>query len=203
LFSFQRPINAATFETDAIDVQLTYRNEIPSQWFGAEAGAWGDFSTRLLYTFTNSYEFAGSADDDPSDFIGELGFPEHRFNLQLNYFNGPFSLNYRVIVLSEQDLGVTDSCTQDDVDFVNSFFGNPPDSFCYTPGSPWYDEHSISARYTFDDNGWEVFGGIDNLFDEFVYIPSGYPGNVTGTETNGGVFDALGRRYYLGLRKTW
>lgn len=201
-YAFQVPINAATFKTDAIDVQVNYANDVPSQWFGAEPGAWGDFSARLLYTYTNSYEFQGDEESVASDFMGGDGYPYHRFNFSLNYFNGPLAVTYRVLVLSDQDFGVADDCDQATIDLYANFYG-APNTFCYDPGEPWYDEHSISARYTLDEQGLEFFGGVDNIFDEFVYLPSGYPGNVTGTETNGGIFDAIGRRFYVGVRKTW
>ena len=47
----------------------------------------------------------------------------------------------------------------------------------------------------------ELYLGIDNAFDvKPPAIISGLPGSNTGTETNAPVYDAIGRRYYFGVR---
>ncbi len=47
----------------------------------------------------------------------------------------------------------------------------------------------------------QLYFGIDNLFDKKAPpIISGLPGNSTGTETDAGTYDPIGRRFYVGLR---
>ena len=44
-----------------------------------------------------------------------------------------------------------------------------------------------------------VFAGVDNIFDEYVYIGQGY-GQPTGWTTEPAVYDGLGRRFVMGAR---
>lgn len=47
----------------------------------------------------------------------------------------------------------------------------------------------------------ELYVGIDNAFDtKPPAIISGLPSSTTGAETDAGTYDAIGRRYYVGLR---
>ena len=60
----------------------------------------------------------------------------------------------------------------------------------------------VDAQVTFSPTDeYEVFVGANNLLDEEPPpIISGLPGNVTGTETDAGTYDAIGRRWYAGVR---
>ncbi|AVR95703.1 TonB-dependent receptor plug domain-containing protein [Pseudoduganella armeniaca] len=50
---------------------------------------------------------------------------------------------------------------------------------------------------------FELYFGMDNAFNtKAPPIVTGLPGNTTGAETEAGAYDAIGRRYYLGLRAT-
>jgi hypothetical protein len=74
-------------------------------------------------------------------------------------------------------------------------FDAPPKSA--SVGSKTYQD--VQVRYAY--NKMEFYLGIDNLFDtKAPVIPSGLPGNTTGAETNAGIYDAIGRRYYAGFR---
>ena len=47
----------------------------------------------------------------------------------------------------------------------------------------------------------QYYFGIDNAFDtKAPPVISGLPGNDTGTETDAGNYDPIGRRYYAGVR---
>jgi outer membrane receptor protein involved in Fe transport len=49
----------------------------------------------------------------------------------------------------------------------------------------------------------QLYLGLDNAFNaKAPPIISGLPGDKTGTETDTSTYDAIGRRYYLGLRVT-
>jgi outer membrane receptor protein involved in Fe transport len=65
----------------------------------------------------------------------------------------------------------------------------------------------VAAKTYLDLQGTYTVGkaqfylGIDNaLGTKAPPIISGLPGNVTGAETDSGTYDAIGRRYYLGVR---
>ena len=201
LFSYERPINAALFTTDAYDLQIRYSGDVPAI-LGFEEGSLGSFDTRLLWTYTNSYKFQGDDEADQVDLVGDLDYPYNRANFSVNWTKGWLTLGYRALYLSEQLIDEDNQCNQETVDVYAAFY-NAADTFCYTPGSPDFLEHAVSFNMNFEDAGFEFYGGVDNLTDEFVYVPAGFPGNVTGTATAADVFDAKGRRFYLGVRKTW
>ena len=198
LYGFAVPINAATFKTDGIDVQVSYRGDVPT--FGNTAADYGSFSARILYGYTNEYEYQSSADSAPSSFMGSVGYPEHKFNVNLGWDKGPLSLGWQTYATSEVDYGTYADCDTALAEYYASLY---PGSRCYNLEPEWYLEHSINAAYSIEDWGVELYGSIDNLFDEFVYLPSGLPDSDTGLSTAGGVFDPIGRRYTIGLRKTW
>ena len=46
-----------------------------------------------------------------------------------------------------------------------------------------------------------MFVGVNNLFDEEPpLLITGLPSDVTGAETDAGTYDAIGRRWYAGVR---
>jgi len=47
-----------------------------------------------------------------------------------------------------------------------------------------------------------VFAGVDNIFDEYVYVGQGYD-QPTGWTTEPAVYDGLGRRFVLGARMSF
>jgi outer membrane receptor protein involved in Fe transport len=50
-------------------------------------------------------------------------------------------------------------------------------------------------------DSYQVYLGANNLFDEEPpLLISGLPSDVTGTETDAGTYDAIGRRWYAGVR---
>ncbi|WP_332851495.1 TonB-dependent receptor plug domain-containing protein [Duganella sp. S19_KUP01_CR8] len=69
-------------------------------------------------------------------------------------------------------------------------------------GSKTYNDF----QFTYDikkeaKKSMQVYFGINNAFDaKPAPIISGLPGSSTGTETDASTYDAIGRRYYLGLR---
>ena len=58
----------------------------------------------------------------------------------------------------------------------------------------------MNVRYHLSENT-ELFAGINNVFDkEPPRLITGVAGNNTGTETNAAVYDAIGQRWYAGVR---
>lgn len=68
----------------------------------------------------------------------------------------------------------------------------------YGIGSVTYVDTQLSYNPL---DSWQLFVGINNLFDrDPPPIINGLPGDVTGTETDSGTYDAIGRRWYAGVR---
>jgi iron complex outermembrane receptor protein len=76
----------------------------------------------------------------------------------------------------------------------SAIVSNPATTIIETPS---YDMFDLSGGYTFGGN-WQLRYGIDNLLDEEPLFT-----NATrftrGTNTNGGFYDVLGRRAYVGM----
>ena len=77
-----------------------------------------------------------------------------------------------------------------------------PPSHCREARSEFPSATYVDVQVTFSPTEvYEVFVGANNLFDEEPpLIISGLPGDVTGTETDAGTYDAIGRRWYAGVR---
>ena len=63
--------------------------------------------------------------------------------------------------------------------------------------SPAYDAFDLSGGFTIQES-WQLRYGIDNLFDEQPVFTNA-TAFTRGTATNGGFYDVLGRRAYVGL----
>lgn len=206
MYAYQVPINAAIFKTSAIDAQVSYTNELPSTLFGLEPGTLGSFSTSLLWTYTDEYAYQGDDESTESDFMGGLYYPYNRANFRFNWSKGGLSFRYRLVYKSDQQIDEVKESGCDVTGATESFYiayFNAPDSFCYTPGTQDWFEHDIYLSYNMDEIGLSFYGGVTNLTDEFVYIPSGYSGSYTGANTAPTAFDDLGRRFVVGLTKTF
>jgi outer membrane receptor protein involved in Fe transport len=55
----------------------------------------------------------------------------------------------------------------------------------------------MQMRFTPGDN-YEFYIGVDNVLDNDPPIISGLAGSNSGTETDAGTYDAIGRRFYAG-----
>jgi outer membrane receptor protein involved in Fe transport len=65
-------------------------------------------------------------------------------------------------------------------------------------GSAMYVDMQLTWQPT---ESYQVYLGANNLFDEEPpLLISGIPSDVTGTETDAGTYDAIGRRFYAGVR---
>jgi outer membrane receptor protein involved in Fe transport len=67
------------------------------------------------------------------------------------------------------------------------------------PGA--YDRFNLNGNWTFGEN-YNLRFGIDNLLDEDPELTSSNPagGDTNSNVTTPGLYDILGRRYYVGMR---
>lgn len=162
---------------EGVDVTASYRTKL----FG------GMFNSRIAYTYImKAYnQPTPQADKDYSQ--GEVGNARNRWVLNLGYNIG--------------NLGVAATTTYFGTSYLDDTFMR--DNF---PGSNKKDGKIKSRAYldlqaNYKLGNSEVYFGIDNATaTKAPPIISGLPGNTTGAETNASVYDAIGRRYYIGLR---
>jgi outer membrane receptor protein involved in Fe transport len=146
----------------------------------------GTLSAQLSYTHVLDHYIIPLPGSDKDMVAGEIGDSEDRAYLALGWNQGRFGATLRTTYLSSASL---------DDGFLIAY-GLEPESVGV--GSAMY----VDGQVTFSPLDYlEIFAGGTNLFDEEPPpIISGLPGNVTGTETDAGTYDAIGRRWYAGVR---
>ena len=146
----------------------------------------GRLGARLAYTHLLEH-YQIPLDQGDKDFLeGEVGDSTDRAYLTFGYTQGKFGGTLQATYLSSADL---------DDQFLAAFA--LPRGAVGVSSATYVD-----AQVTFSPTDvYEVFVGANNLFDEEPPpIISGLPGDVTGTETDAGTYDAIGRRWYAGVR---
>jgi outer membrane receptor protein involved in Fe transport len=146
----------------------------------------GRLSTRLAYTYVKTgYDVPlPGADRDP--WAGEVGYAKNKANLNVGYRWKDLNANVTFDYIGRSSL---------DDQFLAGY-DLPPHSL--QVGSRTYTNLQLSYQVM---KKTELYFGLDNAFDvKAPPIISGLPGDVTGTETDGGTYDPIGRRWYAGLR---
>jgi iron complex outermembrane recepter protein len=170
------PTNSGGLTAEGIDFTVSYSQNVGP----------GVLSAQLTYAHVlEGYivPLPGAAKDP---FAGEIGGSDDRAYLSLGYAWNDFMVTWRTTYIGSASL---------DDQFLTSF-GFAPGSVGV--GSELYND--MQVRWTPGDR-YELYFGVNNIFDEEPPpIISGLPGNITGTETDAGTYDAIGRRFYGGFR---
>ncbi len=173
-------LNSGGVNTSGIDFVVTYAQSMDNWGYG------GGFNGRLAYTYTiDGYSIpVPGAPKDP--YVNEIGAPENKAYLSLVYNIGAFSVNWNMSYIGK-------SCLDDQ--FLAAY-QLKPESVCVDA------EVYTDAQVQFaPGEHYELYLGAQNLFDTTPpKIISGLPGDDTGTETNAGTYDPIGRTYYAGVR---
>jgi iron complex outermembrane receptor protein len=176
---FINAVQRNNFETAAegIDFTAAFSDKVGPGRLGVRL-AW----THLLKDKSYNQTLAVS-DKDVSD--GEIGEARDKASLNLSYNVGPFGISALTTYIGKSYL---------DDSFLSGYDAAPRS---YGVAAKVYTDLQFS--YTWRKARFYV--GIDNAFDtKAPSIPSGLPDNVTGSTTASDVYDAIGRRYYVGVR---
>ncbi|BDX06599.1 TonB-dependent receptor domain-containing protein [Planctobacterium marinum] len=161
---------------EGVDLTLTYSGNVGP----------GRLNSRLAYTYViegGVVPLPGAAADP---YVGEIGASEHRANLNVSYDWDAWSVSMGATYIG--------SAAFDD-QFLAGFDLAPG---AIEVGSEVYVDTQVTYQLT---DTVELFAGVDNLFDpEPPAILSGMASSDTGTETEAGTYDPVGRRWYLGAR---
>lgn len=173
-------LNASALTAKGIDYEVRYEFALADLLNSDDLGS---LTLSLLGTHLlerNDYSFQ----DDPSEvdqIDGELGDPTDTFISNVTYRYGNLSVNWRHQYIDSMAL-----------------FDMPdyrPESVA-TPYTGEVRYNSLQSRYLFQDN-IEVFGGVNNIED------TAPPAYLSGTGGGSGMYDTLGRTYYLGANYTF
>jgi outer membrane receptor protein involved in Fe transport len=162
---------------EGVDLTTSYRTRLGG----------GTLNARLAYTYImKAYNQATpQADKDYSQ--GEVGNARNRWVLNLGYNIGNLGLAATTTYFGTSYLDDT---------FMRSNFPGSKKEDGKIKAKAYLD---LQANYKLGNS--EIYFGIDNATGtKAPPIISGLPGNTTGAETNASVYDAIGRRYYVGLR---
>jgi outer membrane receptor protein involved in Fe transport len=175
--------NSGGFGTEGVD--------LTASWSG-QAGP-GNLSGHLAYTWLRDLWQKATPEAEKNTDTGEItagnvNAPRNRASLSLAYKWRDLGLNWTATYTGPVAL---------DDQFLKSLSIAPG---AVGVGSRTYNDFQL----TYDlRKSAQLYLGVDNAFNSKPPpIISGLPGNVTGTETDTSTYDAIGRRYYLGLRLT-
>lgn len=181
--------NVGSLETAGLDVEVNLDFE-PAQF---DVPVPGLFTVGAVYTYLDEFNIFNLPDGPADNERSEIGNPEHRWNTNFRYQYGNLMVQWQLRYIGESRLEDTD-LSDDDCQSLTID--------CDT-GLETYSD--IQVRYTIPrrvaTGKIEVFGGVENLFDnDPPLISSGLSDSDTGTETTTGVYDAIGRSFYLGAQ---
>lgn len=177
----QQTLNIARLHAEGIDYEVNYNWDI-SELSNSNIGT---LNFRLYGTHLLTLEQFDFQDDPSSrtDDRGVLGDPMQSWRFSTSWMWNSLSLTYQWRHIGKMRLIDNDESRerQDPYRTDNT------------------DYHNLQARYLFENVGngtVELYGGINNLSDQKPF----FKGNVVGTGAGSGIYDVLGRSYYLGLK---
>ena len=146
----------------------------------------GKFNAQLSYTHLLDHYVIPLPDEDKDQLSGEVGDSDDKAYLSLGYNIGKFGGTLQTTYISSAVL---------DDGFLAAYDLEP--GSVGIPSALYLD-----AQFTWSPgDAYQVFLGVNNVTDEEPpLVISGLPGDVTGTETDAGTYDPIGRRYYAGVR---
>ena len=168
--------NSGALATRGVDLTASYSGNVGPGALNAKLSY-----TRLIDGYT--IPLKGS---DKDYFAGEVGAARDRAALTLGYKWNGFGITSQTTYIGKSSL---------DDQFLASNFDLPRDSV--KVGAKTYNDF----QFSYELKNVRFYVGVDNAFaTKPPPIITGLPGNVTGTETAADVYDAIGRRYYVGAR---
>lgn len=191
-----KPLNLASESTKGLDLEASYRFNVEDLLSGMS----GVFTIRGLATHYISYTVdSGLPGAIITERAGSVALPDWRYQLSVNYANGPLSLSGTM-------RGVTSGVINNN--WIQCQTGCPAS----TGDRPTYDDISAAAARYFDlaanykfgeDKQYEAFVNVRNIFNKDPAIipngPTGYQ-SWTNNPVSAAQYDVLGRVFSAGFR---
>lgn len=182
-------LNFAALRAKGIDMDIAYNHRFSEN---------DKLSVRLTGSWVkmrNDYPYLDSP-EVPDRVKGELGSPIWRASFQADWTHKDFSLGYTLRYVGRQ--------ATTDWEMMNETSG-----VADTPYNPYYIDtafypkriyHDISANYNVNDQ-FSLYGGVNNLTDKLPpYGLLGLGGGTVDGIGNDGLYDNIGRFFYVGVR---
>jgi len=176
-------LNLQKLKTSGVDVELSYRAEIPS--------IPGAFSTRLLVGYLAEYSTTapGSAEIDSTGQVGSgVSNPRYRAQGAVTWDNGPLALTLEANFIGA---GYQNKQLAEAPNGANTIVDN------HVPSVTTFD---LSGRYRFGaSKQFEAFAVVNNLFDQDPPVAPG-TNSANFIQTNYELYETIGRYYVAGVR---
>jgi iron complex outermembrane receptor protein len=169
--------NSGGLFTEGVDVTVSYNDKVGP----------GRLNSRLAYTRVSKGYVIPLIGSDPDQFAGEVGAAKDKFELRLGYSLGAFGIQTTTTYVGKSALD----------DQLLLSFGAQPGSI--TVPAKTYVDFQVTYQY----QKAQFFFGMDNAFDTKAprFDTNGLiTGGITGAGTASDVYDAIGQRYYAGVR---
>jgi len=191
-----KPLNLASENREGVDFESSYGFKLADLFSGMD----GAVNIRGLASDYITYSVnPGLPGSIVTQNVGSVTQPRWRYDMSVNYLNGPLSLTGTV-------RGVSSSVSSNN--FIQCTTGCPTS----TTNFPTYANDQIASAIYFDvatsytfggDGQYEVYFNARNIFNKDPAIvpngPTGYQ-SWTNNPVNGSQFDVLGRVYRAGFR---
>ncbi len=176
------PSNSGGLRTSGIDATLSYRQDL------AQLGLSGMLNLRASYTRLIKGYSVPLPNSDRDYFAGEIGAAKNRFTANVGYDNGWFGATVTGTYIGASYL--------DDQFILSNFPGMSTHDKAFRISPEFYLDAQLRFRAS---DRFEFYVGGDNLLNNRPpYLAD--IGASAGQDTDAGVYDALLRRYYAGVR---
>ncbi len=169
--------NSGGLFTEGFDITVAFADKVGP----------GRLNSQLAYTRVNKGYVIPLIGSAPDHFAGEVGAAKDKWTLNLGYTLGAFGISTTTSYIGKSALD----------DQLLDSFGAPAGSVT-VPAKTYFD---FQVNYTYQKATF--FFGMDNAFDTKPprFDTNGLiTGGVTGAGTASDVYDAIGQRYYAGVR---
>ncbi len=168
--------NSGGLTTEGIDLTAAWNDRVGP----------GRLSTKVAYTYVKKGYTVPLPGASADPFAGELGAPKNKALFDIGYKWNQLSVSATMTYLGRSSL---------DDQFLSGFDLSPNS---IKVGSRTYTD--LQASYSLMKST-ELYFGMNNAFNQKAPpIITGLPGDSTGTETDAGTYDPIGRRWYAGIR---
>lgn len=179
--------NLAALEASGIDFEARYATDLVDVAPFLQANSWaqGQLTLSGVATYLEERKEFPFQNEDVADFFeGELGDPEWAANLSVGYALNDLQVRWETRFIQSQIL----------YDRSEISPTTPEQVFFDETGDVFY--HDVQVRQRFGDR-FEAYAGVDNLFDQEP------PALLSGGGEGSAIYDAIGRRFYVGLNASF
>jgi len=178
--------NLGKFKTSGVDVMASYTFDLNNFPMTRDlSGNWGTLVASVAYQHLDEYKQSPLAGAEMVEEAGLVGLAKNKAQLDLLYRRDALTISWQTQFIGRSCYDSLTTCSDYDND----------GRIGLTTFSDLQVRYAVTPKTT-------VFAGVDNIFDEYVYVGQGYD-QPTGWTTEPAVYDGLGRRFVLGARMSF